>query len=40
MLYQEIISVCSEIRTERVNVLYGHNVELCGTLTTDHHRVN
>lgn len=39
MLYKETIAVCSEIRTEHVNALYGHNVELCGT-TTYHYKVN
>jgi hypothetical protein len=33
MLYKETIAVCSEIRTEHVNALYGHNVELFGTLS-------
>jgi len=28
MLYREIIAVCSEIHTEHLNTLCGHNVEL------------
>jgi hypothetical protein len=28
MLYREIIAVCSQIHTERINTLCGQNVEL------------
>jgi len=28
MLYKEIIAVCSQIRTKRINTLCGQNVEL------------
>jgi len=28
MLYREIIAVCSEIHTKRINILCGQNVEL------------
>jgi hypothetical protein len=28
MLYREIIAVCSEMHTKRINTLYGQNVEL------------
>ena len=28
MLYREIIAICSEIHTERINTLCGQNVEL------------
>ena len=28
MLYREIIAVCSEIRTKRINTLFWQNVEL------------
>jgi hypothetical protein len=28
MLYREIIAVCSQIHTKRINVLCGQNVEL------------
>jgi len=27
MLYSEIIAVCSQIHTERINTMYGQNVE-------------
>jgi hypothetical protein len=33
MLYREIIAVCSEIHTERMNTLCGRNVELLGAFT-------
>jgi hypothetical protein len=28
MLYREMIAVCSQIHTERINTLFGQNVEL------------
>jgi len=28
MLYREIMAVCSEIHTKRINTVCGHNVEL------------
>jgi len=28
MLYREIMAVCSEIHTEHINTVCGHNVEL------------
>jgi hypothetical protein len=28
MLYREIVAVCSQIPTEHINTLCGHNVEL------------
>jgi len=28
MLYREIIALCSQIHTEHINTLCGHNVEL------------
>ena len=28
MLYREIIAVCSEIHTKRINTLYGQNLDL------------
>ena len=29
MFYKEIIAVCSEIHTKRLNTVCGQNVELC-----------
>jgi len=45
MLYREIIAVCSEIRTEQINILCGQNVEFldskpAGTQETCWHTVN
>jgi hypothetical protein len=44
MVYREIIAVCSEIHTKRINTLCGQNVEilnvkLCGTYS-DHWALN
>jgi len=33
MLYKEIIAVCSEIHTERINTLCGQDVELLNITT-------
>jgi len=33
MLYREIIPVCAEIRTERINTVCGQDVEFLGAFT-------
>jgi hypothetical protein len=36
MLYREIIAVCSEIHTKRINTLCGQNVELLNVKLVGH----